>query len=683
MLANSCTMLAELKQILRLRLAQTTRQTSLRMTRLSIANVRAPHESVLAYGRPVLLVMRRFRRMASTVDTYGMTGLRRQSGCGWRTRLGLRRGVAWAALLLLGLGMGVFSAPLSASMAAQQGGAAAAAMREGIAAAERNDLGAARRAFARAVQLAPGVEAGHAALGSVLLAQGDLKAALGELQRAHRMNAADGSATLNLARVESGLGEAQTAVALFEGVAAGANPPVLAEEETLAFATSLAVVGRRDDAERELTEALGRGPETAALHDALGALLAQAGRTEQALPHFERAVLLEPGRAEAQYLLGAAELVAGQPEAAVEPLRRAAAAMPNSFEAHLQLGRALSAVHQDKEALGELHRAAALRGADAPVDAVYALALALEASGDAAGSLPLFAAATDGADAARLGSAAWINYALARVQTGDAKGALPLYERAVAMGPESATLHEDYGVAYLQQADLDHAITQFEQGVKLVPESAQLHYDLGLAYKLKDDLGRAGAELTRAAALDPTLPDPGYTLGVIYMQQGRFAESAAELRVVTGLQPANGEAWAMLGGVLKDADDTAGAIAALRRAAELEPEQPSLHVQLAALLVRAGETEKAAAERKVAAELSRVAVSRQRATFALKSGRTLLAEGKVPEAIVQLNTAVEADPKLAESHTLLAEALSRQGKSAEAALERQRAAALEGAASAR
>ncbi len=147
--------------------------------------------------------------------------------------------------------------------------------------------------------------------------------------------------------------------------------------------------------------------------------------------------------------------------------------------------------------------------------------------------------------------------------------------------------------------------------------------------------------------------------------------------MVTAMQPANGEAWAMLGGVLKDADDSAGAIDAIRHAATLEPEQPSLHVQLAALLVRTGRPADAAAERKIAADLSRAAVSRQRATFALKSGRTLLAEGKLPEAIVQFNTAAEAEPELVECHTLLAEALSRQGKLAEAALERQRAASLQ------
>jgi protein O-GlcNAc transferase len=550
------------------------------------------------------------------------------------------------------------------------------AMRTGIAAANTNDLATARDNFARAVELAPEIEAAHAALGSVLLAQGELKAAEAELLRAHQLDAGDSSATINLGHVESLLGEAEAAVPLFEGALAAADPPTLTADETIAFAKSLSAVGRGSEAEAQLEDALHRTPG-AQLHDALGALLAQAGHTDQALVHFQQADALEPGRPETQYLLGAALLSLGHAEEAVEPLRLAAAAMPNRFEEHLQYGRALSATHRDQEALVELRRAAELRGPDVAVEATYALALAMDASGDAAASLPLFAAATGSPAGRSLGNAALINYALALVQTGDATGAVRLYERALVLGPDSATLREDYGVAYLQQADLDHAIAQFQAGVAMAPQSAQLHYDLGLAYKLKDDLNDAIAELTRAAALDATLPDPAYTLGVIYMQQGRFAEAAAQLRTVTALQPANGEAWAMLGGVLKDADDTAGAIDAIHHASALEPEQPSLHVQLAALLVRTGQPAEAAAERKLAADLSRVAVSRQRATFALKSGRTLLAEGKLPEAIVQLKTAAEADPQLAECHALLAEALSRQGKMAEAALERQRAGALQ------
>jgi tetratricopeptide (TPR) repeat protein len=228
----------------------------------------------------------------------------------------------------------------------------------------------------------------------------------------------------------------------------------------------------------------------------------------------------------------------------------------------------------------------------------------------------------------------------------------------------------------VQQANLDDAIVQFKAGLALDPDSAHLHYDLGLAYKLKDDLTAAVPQFEQAAKLDPTLPDPAFTLGVIYMQQGRTDEAIARLRQATILAPQNGDAWSLLGSLLKDSGDGPAAADALRHAIALEPEQPSLHIQLAALDAQAGRSADAAAERKIAADLSRAAMNQQRASFALKSGRSLLEQNKLPEALLQLTNAAQADPKLAEPHRLLAEIYTRQGKPADAALERKQAAAL-------
>jgi protein O-GlcNAc transferase len=566
--------------------------------------------------------------------------------------------------------------PLSAQKAPPDLNAARSAMAAGIAAANAGNLDQAKAAFERAVRLAPRVSATHAALGSVLLSQHQMTGALQELTRAHTLDPADVSIDLNLARAEAETGKFDGAVPLFRAALAGSPPPVLSEEESLAYTKALAGAGDLAAAEKTLRNALAATPDSAQFNDALGTLLAQGGQLDQALPFFRHAIADDPKSARAQYHLGAALVASDQPQEALVPLEAAAIATPNSFDVELQLGLALSALHRDNEALSHLHRAAELRSSTALPAPIYSLALALQASGDAKSALPLFELAL--ADASVANGSALINDALAHVQTGDATGALPLYNLALKAGPDSAVLREDFGVAYLQQADLVHAIEQFKTGLALEPENAHLHYDLGLALKLKDDLPAAIPEFEHSARLDPTLPDPAYTLGVLYMQQGKFPEAAAELQRATTLQPANGDAWALLGSVLKDSGDPKGATEALQRAIALEPNQPSLHVQLAALESQAGDAEGAAAERKIAATLSREANSRQRAGFALNSGRVLLEQNKLDDAIVQLNTAVQADPSLVEAHSLLAEAYGRQGKSADAALERQRARAIEG-----
>ena len=214
---------------------------------------------------------------------------------------------------------------------------------------------------------------------------------------------------------------------------------------------------------------------------------------------------------------------------------------------------------------------------------------------------------------------------------------------------------------------------QFRAGLAVEPDNPQLHYDLGLALKLKDNPVAAIPEFKRAETLDPKLPDPPYTLGVLYMQLGRFADAQGEFERAITLRQDHGEAWAMLGNVYKETGQMQKAADALRRAIALLPNQPSPHISLAAILSQQGDRAGAVAERKKAADLSRIAVSRQRADFALDTGRALLKKGQVADAVAQLQTAVDADPSYADAHSALADGLERQGKTADAALERQKA----------
>ncbi len=550
--------------------------------------------------------------------------------------------------------------------------AADTAFRAGSAAFERGDFRAAHAEFARVVRLAPKIAAGHSAFGAVLLAEGDAKGAVAQLEEARRLDpdldSRNGRTSINLAQAYAAAGDNSRAVATFRTATEASGAVALTPDESIHYAGALAATGDPSAAETLLSEAARTTPDNATLADALGSVRAQLGRLDEAANDFRRAVVLDPNFAPAHFHLGAVSLLQGDPATAVEQSRIARDQAPANAAYLLQLGRALSAEKQDTEAIQTLRRAVALDPRS--VDAKYALGLALQAGGDAKDASPLLAEVI----ASRpQDSAALTNYGLALVQSGDAKGAIPVYRRALGAGPDNATLREDFGVAYLQQADLDHAIEQFRAGLKSDPANAHLHYDLGLAWKLKDDLNAGIPELTEAERIDPALPDPPYTLGVLLMQTGRFAEAQHELERATDLRPDNGDAWSILGNVYKESGDPEKAAAALRKAIALLPDQPSPHITLATLLAQAGDSGGAAAERKKAADLSRAAVNHQRSGFALDSGRTLLAQGKIADAEVQLRSAIAAEPGLPEAHRLLAEALTREGKTAEAALERRRA----------
>jgi protein O-GlcNAc transferase len=117
-------------------------------------------------------------------------------------------------------------------------------------------------------------------------------------------------------------------------------------------------------------------------------------------------------------------------------------------------------------------------------------------------------------------------------------------------------------------------------------------------------------------------------------------------------------------------------VSALREAIRQLPQQPDPHLTLAAVLVKQNRPEEAAAERKAAAALMRTNMNRQRAEVSTHSAESQLKSGKVEDAVAQFREALSYDETYADAHAGLAAALDRQGKTVEAAAERQKAEAL-------
>src|SRR3984885_3235191 len=158
------------------------------------------------------------------------------------------------------------------------------------------------------------------------------------------------------------------------------------------------------------------------------------------------------------------------------------------------------------------------------------------------------------------------------------------------------------------------------------------------------------------------------------MQVGRYADAARELNISLKLQPENGDGWATLGSVYSKLDQLPEAVSALREAIRQLPRQSDPHLTLAAVLVKQGQPAEAAEERRKAAELMRANMNRQRAEVATNAANSQMKDGNFDDAIVQFREALSYDANYAEAHLGLASALERQGKSAEAAEERRKAA---------
>jgi protein O-GlcNAc transferase len=542
--------------------------------------------------------------------------------------------------------------------------------RAGVAALAHNDLTTALADFEKVVRLAPSAEEGHSALGAVLVRLERTSEGIRELDKALAIKPGDRNAQTNLALAYQQSGQTAKALPLFLKLEAAARlerrplaPSILAP-----YARALAAEGRIPEATAKMRDAAAGDPHNGELQDELGSLYAQHQDWSKAEQAFSAALDASPDLAMAHLHLGLTRKAEQQP-GAMEELASAYRLAPKNALIALQYGQALADSGDDAQAIPILEQA--IKVDPAFTTAGYQLGLALQRANKLDEAIPLLqkTAAAEPQNAEAL-----INLGMALCQVQKAKDAVPILQRAVKLTPENPTAHQDLAAAFIQLNQIEEAVDQLRAALKLSPDAPQLHYNLGLAFKMRDDAAGAIPELEAAEKLNPSASEPPHVLGVLYMQVGRYADAARELNISLQLQPENGDGWATLGSVYSKLDQLPEAVSALREAIRQLPRQSDPHLTLAAVLVKQGQPAEAAEERRKAAELMRANMNRQRAEVATNAANSQMKNGNFDDAIVQFREALSFDANYAEAHLGLASALERQGKSAEAAEERRKAA---------
>jgi len=577
------------------------------------------------------------------------------------------------------------------------------AFHAGYAAHEAGNLELARDKFAEVVRLAPSIAEGHEALGSVLVELGKPIDGAKEFEAAAKIKPGDENIESNLALAYHQAGEEADAIPHFAAalsLADQSGQPSLKVSFYDAYGQALAATGKPDQAVLQLVAEEAISGPNSNLEDAIGSLDAQQGLWQDAQQHFERALSLDTANVRARIHLGVLYRTQKDLISALNTLSSVVTLEPPSAAGLMEYGRTLAAAGKDEDALQQF--GAALKVDPSVPQAQLEMGMALQRLGRQQEAIPWFEQAVEREPN---NPAALTNLGLALTLSGRGKDALDYFKRAQAASPKDAVVYKDLGVCHIQLSAFDEAIGDFEKALSLDADDPQLHYDLGLAYKFKDRPEDAITELSKAGALDPKLPDPPYTLGILYMQLGRLDDAIVELKKAVALRPENGDAWAILGSTLKQDSRLPEAADALKRAIPLLPGQPGPRVTLAGVLAEqaaelnneadsdeaSGDHAKAdqlrvamknlrtqaADYRKDAAALSRSAVNRQRANFALNAGNQLMLRGQIADAIARYQESVAADPTFAQAHTQLAMAYERLGRVEDAATERSKAAELE------
>lgn len=541
--------------------------------------------------------------------------------------------------------------------------------RAALAALHSNDLKTAEQHLQSVVRLAPQLEAGHSVLGQVLTREGKLAPAISELRKAVAISPSDDGAQLALALTYAQAGEDANALPLFsklEADAAARRAP-LSSQVRMVYIRVLAGTGHTDAAIRQMKALAPAETGNAEFHDSLGSLHAQQGSWLLAEQEFNHAIQLNPDAAAPHLHLGFVLQAEKKGDPAAEWIKASNIA-PNDGGVALEAGKALADAGLDSQAEPILKRAVQLNPESS--SAALALALVLQNNNQVPASVDLLQHVVQRDPHNQL---ALVNLGLALSQMHRAQDGIPYLQHALALEPNSPTAHQDLAAAYIQVDQVASAIAELQAALKLAPNSAEIHYDLGVAYKLQDDAVDAIPQLEVAERLEPDSYQAPYVLGLLYMQVARNEEAAQQLALSLKLHPQNGDGWSSLGSVYLRLDRLPEAVHSLRQAIQRLPAQADPHLILATALIKQGQTDDAVKERRIAADLMRAHMNLQRAEVATNSGKSLLGEGKIDDAIVEFHNAIGFDPTFAEAHAELAAAFDQQGKTAEAQKERSTA----------
>lgn len=543
------------------------------------------------------------------------------------------------------------------------------AYRAGQAALAQKNVVAAQADFERVVQLAPQAEQGHSALGAVLVSRGRTKEGIHELERALAIKATDSTAQTNLALAYVQVGQPQKAITLFSKleVAAHLQKRTLPTYVEAGYAQALAETQNAEAAVSKMKAALSLDPQNASLHDDLGSLYAQQNHWQDAQQEFTAAIRLNPELAVAHLHLALAMYALGHTDNLAE-LSLASKLAPDNSAIALELGKAFAANGDDGQAILMFKHALDLEPRS--VSASYQLALALQRTNKVQEAISLLKNIVN-VEPANADAMTNLGMALCQVQL--PKDAVPVLQRSIGLAPQSVTAHQNLAAAYVQLSQFADAIRELREALKIAPDLPQLHYNLGLALKMQDDAQGAIFELGTAERLNPSAPEAPYLLGILYMQTGHYEDAAREMNISLKLQPTNGDGWATLGSVYEKLNRLPEAATALHEAIRQSPLQADAHLTLASVLMKQGQMPEAVAERKKAADLMRAHMNYQRAEVATNTGNSLLRNGDIGGAIAQFTDALNYDSTYAEAHLGLASALDQQGKTIEAASERQKA----------
>ncbi|HYP26262.1 MAG TPA: tetratricopeptide repeat protein [Blastocatellia bacterium] len=438
---------------------------------------------------------------------------------------------------------------------------AAALVAEGASALERNDMGAARASFERALNIKPDDVLAHTYLGILADRGGDLAEAERHFASAVRSAPASPASRNNYGAVLLKLGRVEQAAAEFEASLRldGRQPSALINLAQIRFSQGSAE--RLREARDLFTRARAIAPDPEISRALLVTALRLNDRDSAASIYREYSQeLAKSGAAVAPAVraeLGGALVEAGLMEHGIEELKAALGADPDNVQSITLLARAYLS-RREIVLAGRTLESAVARGIEAG---------------------PIYAALAEVYEA-----------------SGHIENAIPAMRLAIERDPKNEAYRFRYGMLLTDTRAPAAAVIRLQEALKEFPRSARLHFALGVAHSAEHKSDEAAKAFSRSLELDPNFAPAIAYLGMAYAEQGRFHESFTlyerALALDEKLAPAH---YLVADAIMKEADgDPARAEKHLLRAISLDPSFAPARVAIGKLYFRLNRLQEAA-----------------------------------------------------------------------------------------
>jgi tetratricopeptide (TPR) repeat protein len=401
----------------------------------------------------------------------------------------------------------------------------------------------------------------------------------------------------------------------------------------------------------------------------LGGVAYQRGDAENAIQWLSRAATREDGNPLLQNNLGAAHALAGQTTAAMDCYQQALRLKPDFAEAFNNLANVQRGVGRLKEAVACYHQAVLIRPHYA--EAHNNLGLALWEQGHAQEAEHHFRQAcrcSPGWAEARANWDLLLSEQSRRAKAIDHSRAapcrsvqFPLEESLTGpMEPRPEEWSTDTvdapvkslqpAVAKLREGRLDEVLVRCREAVRLDPDFGAACLLMGTALARKREFEEAEIALRHALRIRPDQAEACWKLGAALREQVKLERAVGYLQHAVSLQPGLCEAWDHLGLALAELGRVNEAEAAFREGLRQKPEAALMRCHLGALLEEQGRLN----EGHALVEQAQLRAGAGNLPLHAHYGMSLANQGRLDEARVHFQRALEIQPDFAPAYYLLA-----------------------------